>query len=90
MQVEQQQDVGLSRGGSTVALIEALRTKHWIKNAFVAAPLLFSGRFVHAWAWWQAGAAVAAFCMLSSGIYLINDIFDVRHDRSHPVKSAGR
>jgi 4-hydroxybenzoate polyprenyltransferase len=63
-----------------------MRPSHWIKNAFVAAPLLFSGQFVYLRAWGACLSAVAAFCLLSSGVYLINDICDRNQDRLHPVK----
>ncbi len=94
MQTEQQQlqsprptETRIAPRRPTRALLEAIRPTHWIKNAFVLAPLLFSGRFMHFWAWVQALTAVAAFCMLAGGVYLINDVFDVRRDRTHPVKS---
>ncbi|MGC9454480.1 MAG: decaprenyl-phosphate phosphoribosyltransferase [Phycisphaerae bacterium] len=76
-------------GGRTgiFALAEAMRPRHWVKNAFVAAPLLFARRFDDPLAWGQSMAAVAAFCLLSSGVYLINDVCDRRADRAHPVKS---
>ncbi|HUS91306.1 MAG TPA: UbiA prenyltransferase family protein [Phycisphaerae bacterium] len=68
------------------ALWQALRPAHWIKNAFVAAPLLFSMRFTDAASWLLTAAAVAAFCLASSAIYLINDLRDRDRDRRHPVK----
>ena len=68
------------------ALVEACRPKHWVKNAFVVAPILFSGRFVELGAWVQAAGATVGFCLLSSSIYLINDICDCKEDRQHPVK----
>lgn len=74
------------RRGPLAAVVESMRPGHWIKNAFVAAPLLFSGRFTDAASWGLCAAAVAAFCLLSSGVYLVNDICDRRRDRSHPVK----
>lgn len=68
------------------ALIEAMRLPHWIKNAFVAAPILFSGRFEEVAAWEASLAAVVAFCLLSSAVYLINDVRDRSADRAHPAK----
>jgi 4-hydroxybenzoate polyprenyltransferase len=52
----------------------------------VAAPLLFSGRFTDAQSWWACLGAVAAFCLASSAVYLINDICDRRQDRLHSLK----
>lgn len=63
-----------------------MRPRHWVKNAFVAAPLLFSGRFVEPSGWVQCIPAVAAFCLLSSAVYLINDVCDLAADRAHPFK----
>ena len=68
------------------ALCEAARPAHWIKNLFVVAPLLFSQRFTEGICWWLGALAAAAFCLLSSGTYLINDVCDRRRDRAHPDK----
>jgi 4-hydroxybenzoate polyprenyltransferase len=73
-------------GFSPGALIEAMRPKHWIKNAFVAAPILFANLIGSAEAWALCSAAVGAFCLLSSSVYLINDVCDRRADREHPTK----
>jgi len=79
-----------SSGGAGVklgAMVESMRVRHWTKNVFVAAPLLFSGRFADPEAWAECLAAIVAFCALSSAVYLINDVCDRRRDRAHPVKS---
>lgn len=67
-------------------LIEAMRPAHWVKNGFVMAPLLFSGHFVLAMSWLQCGMVTLAFCLLSSGVYLFNDVCDRNRDRAHPSK----
>lgn len=72
--------------GQLSALVESMRVGHWVKNAFVAAPLLFSGRFTDGRAWLCCLGAVASFCLLSSGVYLLNDIRDRHRDRHHPAK----
>lgn len=75
-------------GGATAgALLEAMRVPHWVKNLFVLAALPFSGKWTQPLAWAMALGAFAAFCLLSSAIYLINDIADRRSDRAHPTKS---
>ena len=67
-------------------MVEAMRPTHWIKNAFVAAPILFSKQFLVPVAWAQCALAVGAFCLLSSAVYLINDVADRGRDREHPDK----
>ncbi len=74
------------RGGRAAALLEAMRVPHWTKNAFVAAPLLFAGRFDDPVSLARCAAAVAAFCLLSSAVYFINDVADRDRDRAHPDK----
>jgi 4-hydroxybenzoate polyprenyltransferase len=63
-----------------------LRWKQWAKNLICLAPLLFSGKFTEPQALLAAGLCFVAFCLISSGIYVLNDIVDVRADRLHPVK----
>lgn len=76
-----------TKGGTFRGLLEALRIPHWIKNVFVLAALVFSKQVGSASAWLMALAATAAFCLLSSAAYLINDVADRESDRTHPVKS---
>jgi 4-hydroxybenzoate polyprenyltransferase len=67
-----------------------MRPKQWIKNVFVLAPLVFSGEFLYPDSVGQALLATWLFCLASSTVYIINDIFDIEHDRQHPVKSKSR
>ncbi|HEY0707479.1 MAG TPA: UbiA family prenyltransferase, partial [Polyangia bacterium] len=69
-----------------VALLRAARPHQWVKNSFVAAPLVFAERMYDASAVTRTLSAVACFCVLSSSVYLLNDIADVEKDRAHPVK----
>jgi decaprenyl-phosphate phosphoribosyltransferase len=69
------------------ALIQLLRPTQWIKNSFVFAALLFSGRFVDAEACVRAVEAVGLFCLVSSAGYIVNDLKDLGSDRLHPGKS---
>ena len=81
-------DSGTAAPGRTGlgAVLEAMRPPHWIKNAFLAAPLLFSGRFTDPASWALCATAFAAFCLLSSAVYLLNDLRDRPADRMHPTK----
>ncbi|MSP15587.1 MAG: decaprenyl-phosphate phosphoribosyltransferase [Myxococcales bacterium] len=68
------------------ALLVAARPRQWVKNLFVAAPLVFARKATDPSLALEAICAVAAFCALSSAVYLVNDVVDVEKDRAHPVK----
>ncbi len=68
-------------------LISLLRARQWVKNLFLVFPLIFSGKFTDGLLWILCLKAVAAFCLISSGMYIINDILDVKQDRLHPHKN---
>jgi decaprenyl-phosphate phosphoribosyltransferase len=67
-----------------------LRPKQWVKNAFVLAPLLFSGSFTRPDAVRDALLATLLFCVASSATYVLNDLADIKADAAHPVKSRTR
>jgi 4-hydroxybenzoate polyprenyltransferase len=73
---------GVSRVAAAIAL---MRPKQWVKNGFVLIPLFFSG---HADLSLATTAFVAAFsfCMLSSAIYIFNDLCDLEDDKVHEKK----
>jgi decaprenyl-phosphate phosphoribosyltransferase len=68
------------------AFVQAMRPRHWVKNGFVLVPLVFSGRFRDGESWVLSVLATLSFCLLSSAIYLLNDLCDAEADRNHPVK----
>jgi 4-hydroxybenzoate polyprenyltransferase len=63
-----------------------LRPRQWAKNVFVFAALVFAGRLSDPASLWRVAAAFGVFCVLSSAVYLINDIRDRDADRLHPIK----
>ena len=77
-----------------LALLKTMRPRQWVKNLLVFLPLLFAVDLV----WspddpaslldYAAPLAVlfAAFCSLSSAVYIINDLADRNADREHPTK----
>ncbi len=67
-------------------MIRSMRPVQWLKNGFVLAPIVFSGRIADPEAWSRCLLAVAAFCAASSATYLVNDILDREADRQHPDK----
>jgi 4-hydroxybenzoate polyprenyltransferase len=68
-------------------LLRALRPHQWAKNALLLVPALAAHL-----AWTPALGldllgGFAAFSLLASALYLVNDVLDLRHDRLHPTKS---
>ncbi len=66
---------------------QLLRPSHWIKNVMVLLPVLFALRIADGWAWLRASLAGGAFCLLSSAVYILNDLRDRDRDRLHPAKA---
>lgn len=67
-------------------LFQSLRPNQWIKNGFILLPLLFARKVFHFPSLLQSLQAVVIFCILTGGVYLVNDLVDLESDRSHPVK----
>jgi decaprenyl-phosphate phosphoribosyltransferase len=69
-----------------VALLGAMRPRQWVKNLLVVVAPAAAGKAFHAHVVGRTGVAFVAFCLASSGVYLINDVRDAEADRSHPTK----
>jgi 4-hydroxybenzoate polyprenyltransferase len=67
-------------------MVRLIRPGHWIKNGFVLAALVFSGRAAEADSVRLALVALAAFCLASSAVYALNDVLDRAEDARHPRK----
>ncbi len=70
------------------AAVVTLRPHQWVKNLFVAAPLVFAKHLGDEGYLLRAALAVVAFCMLSGAVYAFNDVRDVEADRAHPRKRS--
>ena len=68
------------------ALIRLARPTHWVKNGFVAGPLIFANPESIGQAAVQSVTAVAVFSLMASAIYCFNDVLDAESDRAHPTK----
>ena len=68
------------------AAIKTGRPQEWIKNVFVFAGLLFSGKFNQSHEVLAAILTFVSFCLISSAGYYVNDLLDVELDRKHPKK----
>lgn len=69
------------------ALLKTMRPRQWTKNLLLFAGLIFAQHLFHIDSLLKTLGAFFLFCLLSSTIYIINDIQDVEHDRAHPLKS---
>jgi decaprenyl-phosphate phosphoribosyltransferase len=67
-------------------LLREVRPRQWIKNLSLYAALVFSGFFFEQGYFWYVSFGVIIFCLLSSSVYIINDIIDAPLDRLHPFK----
>lgn len=62
-----------------------MRVHQYAKNALVFLPLVTA----HLFEWDAAGQALlaaVAFCLCASGVYVLNDLVDLREDRKHRTK----
>lgn len=66
--------------------LKLMRVHHYIKNLLVFATLACGGMLFDTHRLYKCIAAFFAFCMVSSVVYIINDIRDVEKDRKHPTK----
>ncbi len=69
-----------------MVIFKLLRVKQWVKNLFVFLPAIFSGQLLNAETFLHTLEAFFVFCLISSTIYILNDICDRKADREHPRK----
>jgi len=67
-------------------LIRLIRPKQWAKNLLVFAGLIFTGQATHSEPLTRALLAFVGMCLVSSAVYVANDLADVERDRNHPTK----
>lgn len=68
-------------------IFKSLRPQQWIKNFFIFAALIFSQNILNLPLLVRTGVAFVAFCVVSSALYILNDLKDLEEDKLHPVKS---
>lgn len=74
------------KAGRVRPALRALRAHQWIKNLLVFVPVLMAHRVADTPAMTAAACAFVAWCLAASGVYLVNDLFDLEADRRHPYK----
>lgn len=66
--------------------LSIMRIRQYIKNVFVLAPAFFGGGMMDVHTVAMSLGAFCCFCLAASGIYIVNDFFDIAEDRQHPLK----
>jgi 4-hydroxybenzoate polyprenyltransferase len=68
------------------ALIKSMRPRQWTKNVFVFVPLFFDRKLTDPQSVLRTLGAFVLLCLMSSAVYLMNDLVDMEKDREHPTK----
>ena len=68
------------------ALLKTMRIRQWPKNGFVFFALVFDKQLFLLDPFLRTLEGFFLFCLISSAVYLLNDIFDIEADRQHPEK----
>jgi 4-hydroxybenzoate polyprenyltransferase len=63
-----------------------MRPKQWTKQVFVFAALVFDRKLTNPTALLHTVITAIFFCLISSAVYIINDLVDMEKDRRHPTK----
>lgn len=67
-------------------LLKTMRPHQWVKNVFIYAALVFDGKLFQVDLLLRTTFTVLCFCLVSSAVYLLNDLVDIEKDRLHPRK----
>lgn len=68
-------------------IIRSMRPHQWTKNFFIYAALIFSQNIFNLPLLLKTTIAFSAFCLISSALYVFNDLKDLDEDKLHPLKS---
>ncbi len=69
-----------------IGLLKTMRPRQWPKNGFVFVALFFDGKLNDWPSLLHTLFAFLLLCLMSSAVYIMNDLVDIESDRQHPVK----
>ena len=69
-------------------LFKTVRPRQWLKNLALFAPIIFSGLLFTDGLFFRVLWSTAIFTILTSGVYIFNDLMDIKADRMHPFKKS--
>ena len=72
--------------GKVKALFLLMRPSQWVKNIILFLPMFFAQEIGDADRLQNVAILFAGFCLLTSGVYVFNDLMDAGEDRLHPAK----
>lgn len=72
--------------GTLRGLLKTMRPRQWVKSIIVYAALVFDGKLLNLDLFLKTTLIFAAFCLISSAVYIMNDLVDMEKDRQHPRK----
>lgn len=70
--------------GKVKALFLLMRPFQWVKNIILFLPMFFAQEIGDTDRLWNVAILFAGFCLLTSGVYIFNDLMDAGEDRLHP------
>jgi 4-hydroxybenzoate polyprenyltransferase len=71
---------------NTSDIFNLLRVNQWYKNLVIFVPIIFARELFDISGILKTFIGFTSLCFISSSYYIINDIFDRKHDRLHPEK----
>ncbi len=71
---------------TALALLKTMRPKQWAKNGFLFVAITFDRQLGNFPALVRTIAGFVLFCLISSVVYILNDLVDLEADRQHPKK----
>jgi 4-hydroxybenzoate polyprenyltransferase/phosphoserine phosphatase len=80
--------VAMPPGETLRTWIKALRVHQWSKNILVLVPVITSHRVTEPAVLLEAAVAFFSFSIVSSSVYLVNDLVDLEADRGHHRKRS--
>ncbi len=66
--------------------LKLIRIKDWLKNIIIFFPLIFSGYLFDLSNYSNLVIGFISFSIVSSIVYILNDILDIERDKVHPTK----
>ena len=72
------------------ALFKTMRPRQWTKNVFIFAALVFDKQLFVVDSFLRTLAGFALFCLISSCVYIFNDLADVEADLANCPEAQWR